>query len=69
MRLSHLYFIAKYDAGLHVNQTFWAGNGQFNAVKGYLGGVSLTVGLENAFDLLTPELFSFKGLRYSTKKV
>ena len=68
VRFSHLYVIAKYDAGLHFNQSFWAKNGRHNAVKGYLGGLSLTVGLENAFDLLSPELFSFKGLRYTKKK-
>ena len=66
-RLSHLYFVAKYDAGLYLGTTPWAGNNQHNAVKGYLGGLSFTVGLENAFDLLAPRMFTFSGLR-KTKK-
>ncbi|MFT5818787.1 MAG: hypothetical protein ACI8ZM_000008 [Crocinitomix sp.] len=66
-RLSHVYLVVKYDAGLYLGTTPWAGNNQHNAVKGYLGGLSFTVGAENAFDLLAPTLFTFSGLR-KTKK-
>ncbi len=63
LRFSHVYLVAKYDAGLYLGTTPWAGNNQHNAVKGYLGGLSFTVGIENAFDLLAPTLFTFSGLR------
>lgn len=67
VRLSHLYLVAKYNAGLYLGTTPWAGNNHHNAVKGYLGGLSFTVGVENAFDLLVPRMFTFSGLRKTRK--
>jgi len=68
LRFSHLYLIAKYDAGLHLNTVFWGGNGKYNAVKGYLGGLNFTIGIENGFDLLIPNLYSFRGLKMKVKQ-
>ena len=67
-RFSHIHLMVKYDAGLYLGTTFWAGNNNFNAVKGYLGGLSFSIGIENAFDLLNPQLFTFGGLRTTIKK-
>ena len=68
LRFSHLYLIAKYDVGLHLNTVFWGGNGKYNAIKGYLGGLNFTIGFENSFDLLSPNLLSFRGLKKHIEK-
>lgn len=59
LRFSHFYLSASYDAGVYLNTAF--GNGKYNTGKGFIGGTTFTVGVDNAFDLLKPSLFSFKG--------
>ena len=66
LRFSHVYLAASYDAGLYMNTSWFGGNGKLNLGKGYVGGTTLTIGIENGFDLLVPKVFSFKG--YNVKK-
>lgn len=68
LRFSHLYMQFSYDAGLYFNTSLFGDNGRFNIAKGFLGGTTFTVGLENAFDLLVPQIFTFKGLDFATEK-
>jgi hypothetical protein len=65
-KFSHLYVNAAYDAGLYMGTVFWGGNGAHNLGKGFLGGLTVTIGLDNAFDLLAPEAFTMKG--YNVRK-
>lgn len=65
-KFSHFYLNAAYDAGMYLNTTFWGGNGDHNLAKGFIGGLTVTVGLDNAFDLLAPEAFTMKG--YNVRK-
>lgn len=68
LRFSHVYLSASYDAGLYANTTFFGGNGQYNLGKGFVGGTTFTIGLENAFDLLSPSEFSLRGFNVSKKQ-
>lgn len=60
-KASHLYVSATYDAGLYLVTTPSRVNRQYSAARGFLGGWSFTVGLDNAFDLLMPEAFTARG--------
>lgn len=68
VKFSHLYLIARYDANFNLNSIWFGDNGRFNAAKGYIGGVNLTVGLDNAFDFLSPRIFKMKGMNLDIKK-
>lgn len=61
VNFSHFYLNASYDAGLYLNTSFFGGNKEFNLARGYIGATTLTLGFENAFDLLAPAMFSLKG--------
>ncbi len=67
LRFSHVYLSASYNAGLYVNTTFFGGNGQHNLGKGFISGTTITIGIENAFDLLFPKEFSLRGYNVSKK--
>ncbi len=62
LNLSHFYLAANYDAGLYLNTTLTGGNRQHNLIRGYMGGYSLTFGINTGFDLLMPEEFTLRGL-------
>ena len=60
-RFSQFYLVAQYDAGLYMNTNFFGGNRQYNVARGYIGGVTLTLGIDNAFDLLAPSAYTSSG--------
>lgn len=66
-KFSHAYFVARYDAGLYANTAFWGGNRAHNLARGFVGGLTFTVGVDNAFDLLSPKQFSLNGYNVAKK--
>lgn len=65
LKFSHLYINISYDAGIYMNGAI--GGKHLNIAKGYVGGTTVTIGLANAFDLLVPEMYSFKGYDVNKK--
>lgn len=63
LKFSHLYINASYDAGFFMNGS--VGGKDLNIGKGFIGGTTITIGIENAFDLLVPKMYSFKGYNVS----
>lgn len=63
LKFSHLYINASYDAGFFMNGS--VGGKDLNIAKGFIGGTTITIGIENAFDLLVPKMYSFSGYNVS----
>ena len=66
LRFSHIYLNLNYDAGLYTNGSINGKN--LNIAKGYVGGTTVTIGIQNAFDLLIPRNYSFKGYNVTKEK-
>lgn len=67
LKFSHIYLSAQYNASLLVPTTVTGGNWKYSIAKGYVGGLSFTIGIDNAFDLLVPRVFSIKGYNIEKK--